>query len=86
MIKKATNFTNKRVLDLGANMGLCSIFIKKYTPARSVHSLECSLTSVEQIKKLSEIFHVQVPVFHLNLDSDPYEKVAGTQYDTAIFI
>ncbi len=82
----------KKVLELGCNMGLHSIFFTKYWNCTCV-GLDCPDNKLaekgtpELIKSATfaqEAFGVKFPIHQLNLDSDNYESVLGTNFDIVI--
>lgn len=77
-------FNGKKVIDLGANIGIPSIYIKKYGEASQVFAVEKDPEALSQMKQLQEIFHVDVTCYNLNFDIDDYEKILGYNYDIAL--
>lgn len=81
LIRNATSFDNKRVLELGCNIGICSTFISKYLPVTAVTAIDFDRTLTQLGKQIQDVFEVEYPVYTFNLDRDPYEKVVGYNYD-----
>lgn len=77
-------FAGKKVIDLGANIGIPSIYIKKYGQASQVFAVEKDPEALSQLKQLQEIFNVTIPCYNLNFDHDDYEKILGCNYDIAL--
>lgn len=74
-------FNEKKVIDLGANIGIASIFIRKYGQASQVSTVEKDPEAVRQQKQLEEIFNVNITSYNLNFDTDDYEEILGFDYD-----
>jgi SAM-dependent methyltransferase len=77
-------FEGKKVIDLGSNIGIPSIFIKKYGQASLVFAVEKDPEALSQQKQLQEIFNVDIICYNLNFDHDDYEKILGYDYDIAL--
>lgn len=81
LIKNGVDFSDKKVIDLGTNIGICPTFIAKYTDASSVVGID---RNVEFAKQFQGFFHVSFPLMTIDLDSDSYEEVLGYDYDLVI--
>jgi len=83
-IKNAMNFEGKRILEFGGNVGLCSIFMKKYCNAERAVVMDFKPEFKKFNEKLQKAFDVEVDFYCLNIDQDPYERILGNDYDVAI--
>jgi SAM-dependent methyltransferase len=84
LISNATSFENKKVLELGSNVGICSIFIAKYLPVSSVVAVDHERSFTRLCSRMQDVFEVEFPVYCLDLDHDSFEKTLGYDYDIVI--
>ena len=91
VIKDATDYANKNILELGCNMGLVATCLKKY---RNVHTAvgvegpdwflkkQGSPYRVQAAKWFAQAFEVPVSFIQVDLNGEPgYEEKIGYNYD-----
>jgi len=91
LIKDATDYSNKNVLELGCNMGLVTTCLKKYRNANiavGVEGPDSFLASqgsphrVNAAKWFAQAFEADVAFIQANLNNEPnYEGKIGYDYD-----
>lgn len=73
-ISKRVDFTGKRVLELGCNLGLSSAFARR-AGARECVGVDCDSAILEGARLVSKAFHVQNEFYQVDFDSDePWEE------------
>jgi len=80
-IKRATSFSNKKVLDLGSHIGINSIFIAKYLSVKSLVSVERRPAFIDMHEQLMRVFNVSYKVVQLDFEKDNFEDILGYNYD-----
>lgn len=90
MIKDATNYQGKRILELGCCMALVSTCLKKYckvSKATGVDGTDAFLASqgspdrIRAAQWVTQAFEVEVEFIQTDLNRDAYESIIGTEYD-----
>lgn len=91
IIKDATDYINKNILELGCNMGLVTTFLKKYRKANVAVGVEGpdaflarqgSPHRVKAAKWFAQAFEVDVGFVQVDLNGEPnYEGKIGYDYD-----
>lgn len=84
LLSTGVNWTRKRVLELGSNTGICSLFLSKYMPVEKVVAIDKLPKAVLYMQRLQDIFHTKFSVYQLDLDEDPYESILGYDYDIVL--
>lgn len=93
LIKDAVDYKDKRILDIGCNMGLTLAFLHKYKHAASCTGVDRSdlLLSdfgTPHLKKaavhIQQAFDFHFNLIQLDLNSDNYECLVGTDHDLVI--
>lgn len=80
---------NKRILELGCNMGLLSIFATKYWHCNctGLDGTDEKLANkgtpdlIKSAKLAQQAFGISIPIYQLDLDLNNYEAVLGFDYD-----
>jgi len=93
VIKDATDYTNKNILDLGCNMGLVSTCLKTYRGVSAAVGVEGpdwfliqqgSPHRVQAAQWFAQAFEADVSFIQVDLNgSGNYEEVIGNDYDIA---
>lgn len=90
IIKKAINYENKKILDLGCNTGLCGVYLLKFAKAHSVVGVDRpdnDLSTngiprlIESANLLQKAFNVSFKIIQTDLNTQNYEEIIGTNYD-----
>lgn len=83
-IKDAVSYEDKKIIEFGGNIGVCSTYLEKYRGAKSTTILDLHTRFKEFNDKLKSVFKTKTKFHILNIDKDPYEEVIGYDYDIAI--
>lgn len=92
-IKDQINCKNKRILELGCNVGIASVYLLKYGQAlcctgvdrpNDVLALHGMPRLMEASKLLQRAFHVHVDLVQLDFNKDDYEELIGQKYDFVV--
>lgn len=81
IIKSAIKYKDLNILDLGCNIGINPICLKKYTKARSVTGIDKNF--LDSAKVLASAFEVDVNFIQADFDDSSirYEDIIGYDYD-----
>ena len=84
LVKNSLSFENKKVLELGCNVGMASIYALKYQKASSCTAVDHNSYILERGKLIDQVFGVDIQRVALNFDKTKYEEILGTDYDIII--
>ena len=69
-LKGITNFSGKRIIELGCNMGLLGAYLMKEAKAAAVFGIDYDRSIIESAKIIDTVFEVEVEREVVNLDTD----------------
>lgn len=93
LMKDAASFKNKRILELGCNVGLASVYLLKYRGAESSVGLdrpdpllakEDMPRMIEAAQLIQKAFKVSFPIVQTDVNNSSYEEILGYDYDVVI--
>jgi hypothetical protein len=93
MIKEASAFQGKRILEIGSNVGLTSVFALKYAEAAAATIVDRPPALAgkfgmaplwDVIALVHRAFDVYPSSLQLDLNADAYEDTIGVDYDIAV--
>jgi SAM-dependent methyltransferase len=85
LIRGIMDYKDKKILELGCNMGLLSIYLLKELKAKSCTGVDKTKDILEAADYIASAYEVEPePKFvalNFNNDDEPYEETLGTDYD-----
>lgn len=92
-IQGAMDYQGKRILELGCNITLTSIYLIKYCNAYEAVGVDRPYKElaefgtpmlIESAKMTQLAFGINVPILQTDINNSPYEKLIGYNYDVVI--
>ncbi len=93
LIKDSLNFKNKKILELGCNIGMSSMYILKFRRAKSSVGVDLpneqlakvgNPRMIEAAHLLQQAFNIPMEIKQLDFNIDNYEQIIGNNYDIVL--
>lgn len=84
MLRSAIDWNGKKIIELGCNVALTSILLKKYCKPMSVCATDRVDSYIRIADTLAKAVEVELHLVVADFDRDNYEELLGTDYDIAI--
>lgn len=93
LIKNCLNFKNKRILELGCNIGFSSMYLIKFKDAKSSVGIDLpndqlakagNPRMMEAAQLVQQAFGIPMQIKQLDFNIDNYEQIIGNNYDIVL--